>query len=86
MSAFKPNQSPVVIAFDGEVLELLPGHRYHITQIVKLELNVDKKNRYTLDFDDPFTSWSQPVDAAAVAPANQLVAAVEKARAEFKFE
>ncbi len=75
-----------IIKFDGEVLEVFPQWRIHIAQLSKFELAVERNGKHTLSIASIFSGKDMPVDENEVPKIIQLVAEVQKAKAEFKFD
>lgn len=76
-----------ILTFDGHVLEPFPGDwRKHIGLITKIELLTDRKGQHTLSIQDRYSKGELTVDEGAVPKVTQLIAAVQKAQAEFKFD
>src|SRR5215468_9383854 len=92
MMTFKPNDAqPYFLTFDGTVLEIFAKlrdetHRIHVSQIQSIQINTDKKGKHELEINSPGKVIRLfPVDEAQYPKAMELVAAVQKAKAEFKF-
>ena len=82
---------PLVLTFDGTVLELfedVESNRIHISWIDKLQLKTDKKGMHTLDINTYGDSSLEgnEVDEKAFPKVTQLIAEVQKAKAEFQFD
>ena len=74
-----------ILKFDGEVLDIFPHQRIHVSQL-KIELAADRHGKHTLNVGDIFSSKDISVDENAVQKINLLIAEVQKAKAEFKFD
>jgi hypothetical protein len=92
MISIKPaDAQPYILTFGGTVLEIFAKfrdetHRIHVTQIQSIQVNTDKKGNHELEIKVPGRVMRLfPVDAAQYAKATELVAAVRKAMADFKF-
>ncbi len=92
MVTIKPADGfPMVLTFDGAVLEIfqdIESNRIHISLIDKIQLKTDKKGKHTLNI---FTSGDSSmegneVDEKALQKVTQLIADIQKAKAEFKFD
>jgi hypothetical protein len=82
---------PLVLTFDGSVLELfedVESNRIHISWIDKMELKTDKKGKHSLDihtFGDSSLEGNE-VDENAFPKVARLIADVQKAKVEFRFD
>ena len=82
---------PLVLSFDGNVLEVfqdIESNRIHISWIDKIQLKTDKKGKHSLDiytYGDSSLEGNE-VDEKAFPKVTQLVADIQKAKAEFKFD
>jgi hypothetical protein len=85
MTTIKINQMSVV-TFDGEVIEKFPDRRIHIGMLVEFALVRDKQGKYKLNVRDLLTSGEWNIDDEAVPKVTKLVAQVQKAKSEFKFD
>jgi hypothetical protein len=92
MTTVRPTEAyPAIIAFDGTVLEVFrmsSSERMHISLIEKLEVKTDKKGTHRLDINAAggYTMQGLLVDDQALPRINALIAEVEKAKAQFKFD
>ena len=83
MTTTKLNASPVVISFDGEVFEIFPQQRIHISQIRSIDLTTERQGKHTLRLDSPVSNWGATVDEASFPKVSRLVAEFQKAKAEY---
>ena len=80
-------ESPTIVAFDGEVLELFfidGSKRLHVAHIKGLELKTEKagKHLFTIKLKyDPLLLW---VDDEALPKVNELIAEIQKGIASFQ--
>ena len=92
MMTMKPAKDvPLVLSFDGEVLDvfrLSESVRVHISLLDNLDLKTDKKGQHTLDINKAggYTMQGILVDEDAVDKVTKLIAEVQKAKAQFKFD
>lgn len=81
---------PIVLSFDGSVLEVfqdIESNRIHVSWIDKIQLKTDKKGKHSLDiYTNGDSSMENEVDEKAFPKIVQLIADIQKAKAEFRFD
>ncbi len=85
MTAIKINASYTILMFDGEVLEIFPGQRIHISQINDIELTQDRHGKHTIKLASPISNWGMAVDEQALPAVTQLIADFHTAKSQFRF-
>ena len=75
-----------ILKFDGEILEVFPNWRIHIAQLSKFELVTDHSGRHTLSIASLVSGKDMQVDENAAPKVTRLIAEVQKAKTEFKFD
>ena len=76
----------LVLTFDGAVLEIFRYQRLHVTMIDNIQLMTDKHGHHKLRIDAPGGFPDNDVDEAAFPKVTKVVAEVQKAKAEFRFD
>ena len=75
-----------VLAFDGAVLEIFGYQRLHVAQLQKFEVTTDRHGHHKLSIIATGSFPYIEVDEKAFPKVTQIVADVQKANAEFKFD
>jgi hypothetical protein len=75
-----------VLAFDGSVLEAFTYGRLHVAIIQQIEVLTDHRGHHKLRIDAPGGFPDLEVDETAFPKVNQVVADVQAAKANFRFD
>jgi hypothetical protein len=75
-----------ILTFDGAVLEIFKSQRLHVAIIDNIELLTDKHGHHKLRIVTYGGFPDLDVDEAAFPKVTKVIADVQKAKAEFKFD
>jgi hypothetical protein len=75
-----------IMAFDGTVLEFYLNRRIHVSQIQNIQILTDRHGHHKLRLDIPGGFSDLDLDEKAFPKVTQVIADIQKAKAEFRFD
>ena len=75
-----------ILTFDDAVLKIFRYQRLHVAMIDNIQLLTDKHGNHKLRIDAPGGFPDLEVDEGAFPKVTKIIADVQKAKAEFKFD